>query len=516
LDEEKTLIEELADKQLQFKKNRAALERIYSDDRTLLAASGSRKAYYDSERVKTREQLIQIFKENLSTVTRAGEVSETLVATNGMYAAIIQYLSSLPIYRYTVIPSLTKKAREAVGGKEKYGEIYNRMISVVDGISLEVTLPKILQAGLIYGIIYIYADQNKASETIETILLPQLYCKKGYATNFGTDTVLFDFKFFDDMKMKLSTSTGSSGIKFDEKEWLELWPDEMIRQYKAYLKKPTELRWQQLDPKVSASISFSPNSMPPQLAANFGIIDYEIIKKNEITRSMNELEKILVHEIPHTSDGALMFEYEEVVDLHSSMAKALSGVNGLKLLTSFGKTELIELQGERSKENKSIQQAYDSVFYSAGLNPTIFSGDSKESLEASLQRDSAYVFKQIDLIVNFYNLAVNNLYNFSPYEAHINMLRISNYDEKDKVEMYISNANFGIGKLEAVVAAGIKQKDIADKHKLEQFLELDKILVPLQSAYTTTPSDVKEEEETDKPTSPGKEEVPDDENVDGT
>ena len=61
--------------------------------------------------------------------------------------------------------------------------------------------------------------------------------------------------------------------------------------------------------------------------------------------------------------------------------------------------------------------------------------------------------------------------------------------------MYVGNANFGVGKLEAVVATGIKQREIADKAALEKYLKLDEILVPLQSAYTSTPADVDTPEE---------------------
>lgn len=485
-----------------FKRFKGNIEKIYSDDRTIRSIAGSKKSYADPEKLKTREELLKTIKDNLTVPTKAADASEVLAATNGIYQEMIQYYTSLPLYRYTVIPSQIKKARENIDSTEKYSRVYNSMIATVDGISIEVAFPKILQMGFTYGIIYLYADKDKSSETVETIVLPYQYCKKGFATNFGTDTIIFDFKFFDDIKMSLRSS---SGLKIEDDDLYSLFPEAMVGQYKKYLKKPVELRYQQLDPKFSTAISFSANGAPPKLFAAFGLVDYEIMKNSEITRAQNELEKILVHEIPHTPDGELMFELEEAVDLHNSMAKALSGVSGLKLLTTFGKTDLLELQPERTKENKSMEQAYKGIFQSAGMNPTLFVGDSKEALQASIQKDQAYVFKQLDLIVNFYNLAINNLYNFSPYQCHINLLRISNYDEQAKVQMYMNNANFGIGKLEAVVAAGIKQKDITDKYNLEQFLELDKILVPLQSAYTATPNDVKSSEQT---ASPAEEEAP--------
>lgn len=265
----------------------------------------------------------------------------------------------------------------------------------------------------------------------------------------------------------------------------DLFPAALITQYKAYLR-DKKLRWQELDPKYSAAILFSPTGVPPKLYANYGIIDYEVVKKNEVTRSNNELEKILVHEIPHTAEGNLMFEVEEALELHDSLAQALSGVKGLKLLTTFGNTELIELQKERAKDSQLVQQAYRNIFQSAGINPEIFAGTTKEALQQSIVKDAGYIFKLINSIINLYNLGVNNLYNFSPFQARISVLPITIYDEKEKVDMYLNSATFGIGKLEAIVATGIKQKDIADKHELEKFLDLDNILVPLQSSHTSS------------------------------
>jgi hypothetical protein len=79
-------------------------------------------------------------------------------------------------------------------------------------------------------------------------------------------------------------------------------------------------------------------------------------------------------------------------------------------------------------------------------------------------------------------------------------------DEIDKVKMYLESATFGIGKLEAVVATGVKQKDIYDKHVLEKYLDLDNILVPLQSAHTSSGKDEPKKED-EKPEDNGEETV---------
>lgn len=62
---------------------------------------------------------------------------------------------------------------------------------------------------------------------------------------------------------------------------------------------------------------------------------------------------------------------------------------------------------------------------------------------------------------------------------------------------YKENATLGVGKLDYFIASGIKQKNIQDQLNLESFLKLDQI-VPMQTSYTQTADDRKEEGVEDK------------------
>ncbi len=62
------------------------------------------------------------------------------------------------------------------------------------------------------------------------------------------------------------------------------------------------------------------------------------------------------------------------------------------------------------------------------------------------------------------------------------------------METHRRNAEYGIGRLEAVVASGTKQKHISYKSKLEEFLDLDNILKPLASSHTQSGKEALEEE----------------------
>lgn len=72
---------------------------------------------------------------------------------------------------------------------------------------------------------------------------------------------------------------------------------------------------------------------------------------------------------------------------------------------------------------------------------------------------------------------------------------ISPYTQDEDVKRYRDNATLGIGKIDYIVASGTKQRHIQDIFDLEAFLDLTQI-VPLQTSYTQTAEDRKNEDET--------------------
>ena len=80
----------------------------------------------------------------------------------------------------------------------------------------------------------------------------------------------------------------------------------------------------------------------------------------------------------------------------------------------------------------------------------------------------------------------------------LRVLPISPYNEKDKLEYYTANAQYGVGKLDLMMASGIKQVDLESTIELEQFLDLAHRLTPLQSSHTQSSSAEGGDKETPK------------------
>ena len=92
------------------------------------------------------------------------------------------------------------------------------------------------------------------------------------------------------------------------------------------------------------------------------------------------------------------------------------------------------------------------------------------------------------MILSFYSIAINNWFDFKTLQANIDILPISFYNYNDDIEVFRENATLGVGKLDYIIASGIKQRDIVDQLDLESFLKLDSIK-PMQTSYTQTAED---------------------------
>jgi hypothetical protein len=88
--------------------------------------------------------------------------------------------------------------------------------------------------------------------------------------------------------------------------------------------------------------------------------------------------------------------------------------------------------------------------------------------------------------MSFYNLTINNLFNFKGYQLELVILPITHYNMSESMETFRRNGEFGVGKLELIVASGTKQRHIEPKYELEKFLKLEEILIPLKSSHTST------------------------------
>jgi len=479
-----------------FKINRAKeLETLYVDEVSRKQRQG---AALDSSSLKyatptaVREALYKAISERGTII----ENSEKLYAVNPLYAMIINYYANMYTWQYKVTPHKvwTKskaKARKQLA-EEDFNITYNLMLEIADGLNIENKFPDILIKLFTSGAVYISTYLDEDSLTINSLLLPAKYCRTIGQTQFGTYIIQFDCSYF--------TNLGYTETELNE--FFKTWPKEFKKAYNKYHQNPND-RWYTLDPHFSTAVMQNDRGIPTLFYLYGGILNYEKYQDNELERNSNLLRYLVVHTIPHYEDQ-LIFEVDEVKALHKSLKKIVDTGDKARLITTYGDIHVDPISEDTDQNAEVLNNAYKTVFNNAGINNALFTSDSVEALKMAIARDKQYVWKFVQELITFYNLSINNWLDFKGYEADIDILPISPYTYDSDVERYKDNATLGVGKLDYIVASGIKQRYIQDMFKLESFLNLSQI-TPMQTSYTQTAEDRKtaEDDSSDEPIEPG-------------
>lgn len=464
-----------------FRQNRVKdLKKLYSDDMSTLRAN-SQSTRYRSGSYQNAAEVRKALEQGSNNVKTLIETSKQLYSINPIYASVINYLADMYMWRYKVTPhkiySKSKAKLKKQLKEEDFALIYNLMLEVTEGLGVENKFPSILANLFISGSVYYTTYCDEETHAIDTILLGSEYCRKIGESQFGTNIIQFDFEYFD-----------SFGFTKEQiKTYLKSFPKEFLSGYNKYLKDPSNNRWLTLDPRFSSGLMLNEVGVPTYLYLYGGILDYEKYQDNELERNENLLKYIVVHTMPHYEDK-LIFEVDEVAAIHQSLRKIVDTGEKARLITTYGDVHVDKISESDTSENEVLSKAFKSIFNNAGFNSGIFTSETVEGLKMSLVRDKAMVWRYVQQLVSFYTIAINNWFDFKEYQADFEILPISPYTYNDDVETYKNNATLGVGKLDYIIASGIKQKNIADQLLLEKFLKLDEI-VPMQTSYTQTADD---------------------------
>lgn len=481
----------MENKETNFANRTAQIKKLYSGEETVTGLFN--KTSY-SKRPISREHYYRILSDLGTTANKknASVLSEQIYATHRQYANVIDYLSNMFLWRYYYMPIKKKD------GNLTYGEIYDIMTDVMDGMNIKITYPNILAKLFIEGSVFLYNVKDETSKTVSTLTLPPEFCTPIMVSQFGTGIYKFKLSYFDSLNLRKESLA----------DFLLLFPEEIVEAYLKYKNGgPKEV---QIDGRFGTFIQVNETGTPPFLGMIGSLLDYQDYKINELEKNAAELDSILVSRIPIHEDRPI-FEVPEAESLHTAMSRALAGNERLRLLTTFGEVELIPLQSKSSVQNDTIRKAHEAVYYDSGLNTSLFNNDGQEGIDASLRRDESFVWKYIEQLTNFYNLSINNLFSYKGYQLDFSIIPITHYNNEKMMELFRRNSEFGVGRLELIVASGTRQEHIYAKSEVENLLKLDEILIPLQSSHTRSGKEEEEEKEKVKPEEKTKENERDEE-----
>ena len=222
----------------------------------------------------------------------------------------------------------------------------------------------------------------------------------------------------------------------------------------------------------------------------------DAVKRQE-KRDENELYKLLIERMPINSNGELVFQLDEVADIHASVASMLKDIDTVDVLTTFGEADLESLQDSSAASQSSdrIEKYRKNSWDALGRGELLFNPTNSSSLAYSIKKDETLMTAYLNVYETWIRYLINERFTRNGLSFDFQILPLTVFNRQDLQTSYFRGAQYGYSKMFAGVAMGIKQMDQLSLMNFEnEFLEMSTKMVPLQSSYTTSGNVIASEE----------------------
>ncbi len=417
------------------------------------------------------------------------KLSQTYFHIDGFYRRILVYYATLLKYVGILIPHPGfGKQLSTPHIKKKY---FNAQ-AYLDRMNLEEKLTrftlKVLIDGAYYGVVH-QLDKEK----FVLLDLPSAYCQSRFKDLEGNDIVEFNVSYFD-------TFTED---KLRERI-LDSYPKEIRNYYRRFKNGKESSSWYYIPAEKSVYFSFFDDATPPFLPIIPAVLQYDASVDIEAERAVDEIRKILVQKIPHLADGTLLFEPPEAEVMHNGAVQMLANNKTVSVLTTYADVDAVTSKTSNDTVTAFLENMVQNIYAKTGTSQELFSPKGAEALAMCINNDMAMMM----ILANKYSRFLTSLINMVFSNANItftyNILPVSYYNQADYITDAFKLAQSGYSFLIPCAALGVNQRSLMDLKELEnEVLDLDNVLIPLQSTYTqsyrrneeSTPAEEPEKEE---------------------
>lgn len=419
----------------------------------------------------TLEQIEKIIKEGDLSDQR--ELSRYFYRVNGEYRNNIDLLAALPLYDSFVVPLLDGK-----GSKNQIIGSFKQACSFIDALNIPVTFNHITKEWLKTGVYYGILREKEGKPAIQD--LPLEYCQTRYKDFNNLNILEFNLQYFERIV--------DEGLRT---QVLATFPEEVQIGWRRYVAAKKAIDpWVLLPAEVGGCCFLFPDDPTPLLLASIPQLQkLEDAIGREEKRDENELYKLLIQKMPVDKDGELVFELDEVADIHASVASMLEDIDTVDVLTTFGDTNLESLQETSAATQSSdrIEKYKNNAYDALGRSAIIFNADGSSTLAYSIKKDEALMITYLNVYEAWLKYQINKRFSRKGVEFDFEILPTTVFNREELAKTKFQGAQYGYSKMYAGVAMGIKQRDQISLMEFENdYLEMSDKMKPLQSSYTTS------------------------------
>ena len=423
----------------------------------------------------TKQEILDTVAEGSSEELK--EVSLFYLYTSGFYRRFLIYYATLLKYVYLTIPHMLGNSKIE---EDKNFKNYNKALDFIHDLNLK-NLSKhiairVLSEGSYYGILRDFPDGKIAVQD-----LPSNFCRTRFKNQDDIDVVEFKVTYFDTINDKAVRN-----------EVLKTFPKEFRLGYNRYKNRAGE-PWIVIEPDNGIHFNivderpFFSNVLP-------AIIDFNEYREIEKAKDKQDLKALLVQKLP-IEDGELVFDPEEAEEIHRGSVEMLKNNVYMDVLTTFADVKLEDMESSRSVVTNNLDKISDSIYTEAGVSKELFAAEGNTALTSSIKNDMALMMIFAHKIANWVQFLLNKRFSNNNMVFRVAALPISYYNETEMRQDALSLAQSGYSFLIPMLTFDLEQNDLVDLKNLEiNALELNKIMIPLASSFTTSSGNPNEED----------------------
>lgn len=417
--------------------------------------------------------------EEIEQIIRSGdldslrELSRYYYRTNSEYRENIDYLATLPYYDTIVTPIF----EEGKGSKAQIIKAFYNACAFVDDLDIRNTLTRITKAWLINGMYNGILRQVGSKVSIQD--LPLEFCRTRFKDYNNLNILEFNVTYFE---RKFSDDNERARI-------ISTFPEVVQKAWRNWKNKKTSDPWVMISSADGGiNFCFADDQTPLLIAAIPQLSKLKDAVGREEKRDENELYKLLIQRMPIDKDGELVFELDEVEDIHAGVAEMLRDLDTVDVLTTFGDTTLENLQDSSAASQSAdrIDKYSKNAWNALGRGSILFNAENSSTLAYSIKKDESLMKSYLNVYSTWIRFQINHRFSRTGLSFDFEILPTTMFNIKDYQSMYFQGAQYGYSKMRAGVASGIKQLAQLSLMNFENdFLQMADKMIPLQSAYTT-------------------------------
>lgn len=431
------------------------------------------------------------------------EISNFYFKISGIYSRLCRYMAYLYRYDWMITPYINSDTLS----NEKILSTFHKALTFLDEFEVkrfcgDVSL-KVLRNGCYYGYLIPQANTTVVQE------LPVKYCRSRFSIG-GRPAVEFNMKFFDDY-----FKDTEQRIKM-----LNLFPNEFKKGYILY--KEGKLKpefpgdtsgWYLLDVKSTIKFNMNGEDYPALISVIPAIIDLDAAQELDRKKMAQKLLKIIIQKMPLDKNNDLVFDIDEMQDLHNNAVKMLGKAIGIDVLTTFADVDVADLADKSTTTTvDELSKVERALYNESGVAQNLFNTDGNLALEKSILNDEASMYCLLLQFESFFNNLIEQ-FGAKKMQLKVQLLTTTIYNYKDMAKLYKEQTQLGYSKMLPQIALGQSQSSIlANAYFENDILDLLHVFIPPLSSNTMNADVLKDGGENKA----GRKEKPDDQKSEKT